>query len=151
MTVETIFSEGEEKEFGEFLRGKIKEFNNSRSPHHKAARQPGAITPLNLILIDEAGHWLGGLAASTYWGWLEIDNFYIPEEFRGNGLGTVLLQTAEDIAARRGCHSSFLSTFEFQARTFYERHGYEVVGQLDGYPPGSAFYWMRKKLPLAQS
>ena len=39
-----------------------------------------------------------------------------------------------------------LSTFSFQARDFYQRHGYRVVGQLDDYPPGETFYWMRKEL-----
>ena len=33
-----------------------------------------------------------------------------------------------------------------EARGFYEKCGYRVIGQLDEYPPGGSFYWMRKDL-----
>ena len=144
MPQQTTISQNEEEEFTKFLKSKIKEFNNDKSLPHKNVRAPGSITSLNLILKDEAGNFIGGLAASTYWGWLDIDDFFIPKELRGNGTGTELLKTAESIAIQRGCHSAFLSTFEFQARTFYERHGYYITGKLEGYPPGSTYYWMRK-------
>ena len=146
MTIETVISENEDKEFQDFLNTKIKEYNNSQSAYHREIRKSGAILPLNLILKDEIGHFIGGLSASTYWEWLEITNLYIPEEFRGRGIGTSLLQTAETIAIQRGCKRCFLTTFEFQARIFYEKHGYIVAGKLEDYPPGSVYYWMRKKL-----
>ncbi len=142
----TTLSENEEKEFSEFLRTQIREFNNRQSAPHRASRQPGAITPLNLIVKDDAGSVIGGLTASTYWEWLDIDIFYLPEELRGRGLGTSLLQTAETIALERGCKRSFLTTFDFQARTFYEKYGYSVIGVLTDYPPGSTYFWMRKDL-----
>lgn len=142
----TTLSESEEKEFSEFLRTHIREFNNRASAPHRAIRQPDAITPLNLIVKDEAGNVIGGLAASTYWEWLDIDIFFLPEVLRGRGLGTSLLQTAEAIALERGCKRCFLTTFDFQARTFYEKHGYYVTGTLEDYPPGSAYFWMRKDL-----
>jgi GNAT superfamily N-acetyltransferase len=70
----------------------------------------------------------------------------VPDPWRGQGIGTSLLQTAEAIAISRGASHSFLSTFVFQARTFYENRGYRVVGTLEGYPPGAAYFWMRKDL-----
>jgi GNAT superfamily N-acetyltransferase len=76
-----------------------------------------------IALKTDDGEIIGGLPGSTYWDWLEIDNFFIPEEFRGKGLGSSLLQRAETIAMQRGVKRCFLSTFDFQARTFYERHG----------------------------
>ncbi len=33
-----------------------------------------------------------------------------------------------------------------QTRTFYERHGYKVVGVVENYPPGSKYYTMVKVL-----
>jgi GNAT superfamily N-acetyltransferase len=150
MALATVISENTEKEFGEFLLSQIRSYNNDTSAHHRAARKPGAITPLSLILKDEAANEIVGLAASTYWGWLEIDDFYLPQELRGNGMGTTLLQTAERIAIQRGCRGSFLTTFDFQARTFYEKQGYYVVGKLEDYPPCSAYYWMRKDLAPEQ-
>lgn len=55
---------------------------------------------------------------------------------------------AETIAMQQGCHSSQLNTYEFQAKAFYEKHGYIVVGKLENYPPGSAYYWMSKIMDL---
>lgn len=150
MEPETIVSENEEKEFAEFIRHQIRAFNNFSSPYHQELRKSGGIVPLNLILKDVAGNMLGGILASTYWNWVEIDYFYIPEELRGKGLGSSLLKTVETIALQRGCTSCFLSTFDFQARVFYEKQGFFVTGKLDDYPPGSTFYWMRKNLLPAQ-
>jgi len=50
------------------------------------------------------------------------------------------------MAIGRGAQHSFLTTFAFQARGFYEKHGYTVAGTLEDYPPGSAYFWMRKDL-----
>lgn len=146
MAPELTVSEADENEFAEFLQTKIREFNNVHSPHHLAARRPGAVRPLHLMLKDEAGQVVGGLSAHTYWDWLEVDDLYVPENWRGQGLGSSLLQTAEAVAAGRGARHSFLTTFAFQARGFYERHGYTVAGTLEGYPPRSAYFWMRKDL-----
>lgn len=65
---------------------------------------------------------------------------------RGNGYGKKLLEAAEDEAKSQGCRAVFLSTFSFQARPFYERLGYEVVGELSDYPPDHAYYLMTKTL-----
>ena len=53
---------------------------------------------------------------------------------------------AETEAIGRRCHSTWLDTFEFQARGFYERLGYICFGQLHDYPPGFARYFMKKAL-----
>lgn len=143
---EMVVVEAEDREFVEFLHGKIREFNDEQSLHHRAVRQPGAIQPLNLLLNDHLGATVGGLAARTYWDWLEIEYLYVPAAARRHGVGARLLQQAESIALTRGCAHVQLTTFEFQARRFYEQQGYRVVGALEGYPPGSTYYWMRKDL-----
>ena len=99
MVPEMIILEKEEKEFEKFLHNKIKDYNNNNSLYHRKSRKPGSFTPLNIILKDNSGKFIGGLSASTYWEWLDIDDFYIPEDFRGEGIGSALLQTAETIAA----------------------------------------------------
>ncbi|MFN2241527.1 MAG: GNAT family N-acetyltransferase [Anaerolineae bacterium] len=146
MALEITLSEENENEFAELLQARIREFNNQHSPYHLAARQPGAVRPLRVMLKDEAGQAVGGLSAHTYWDWLEVDDLFVPEKWRGQGIGSSLLQTAEAMAVGRGARHSFLTTFAFQARAFYEKHGYTVAGTLEGYPPGSAYFWMRKDL-----
>jgi GNAT superfamily N-acetyltransferase len=146
MELDVYLSDGDEAEFGEFLRGLIRQFNNEHSPRHKEVRQPNAIRPLHVIVRNASGEAIGGLTGNTYWDWLEIDVFFIPQELRGQGLGAALLRTAEAAATERGARKSFLTTYDFQARGFYEKQGYVVVGQLEDYPPGSSYYWMRKNL-----
>ena len=46
----------------------------------------------------------------------------------------------------RGCSQVMLTTYSFQARGFYEKEGYRVVGEMADYPPGATYYWMRKDL-----
>ena len=41
---------------------------------------------------------------------------------------------------------AWLDTYDFQARPFYERHGYAVFGELDGFPNGHRRWFMRKRL-----
>lgn len=101
--------------------------------------------PLALAIEDERGHVIGGLSAATAYGWLFVELLFVPDQLRGQGLGTELLRRAEAEAAARGCHSVWLDTFEFQARGFYERLGYSCFGELKNYPAGSR-YFMTKRL-----
>jgi len=129
----------------------IKAFNNEISIHHSEARKPGSATPLNLFVRDAEGTLIGGLTATTYWGWLDIDDLWLDERLRKQGIGTELMQRAEEEGIGRGCTRAQLSTFSFQARNFYEKLGYRVIGALDDYPPGETFFWMRKNFSEADA
>lgn len=146
MKIHRIVSDKEEKQFEQFLEQNIKRYNNAQSPYFLKVRKPRFRLPLHIIIQDDDGDYLGGLTGTTYWDWLDIEDFYLPEALRGSGLGTEILTQAETVAVEHGCTGAFLTTYAFQARGFYEKQGYTVVGKLDDYPPGSAYYWMRKGL-----
>lgn len=135
-----------DESFSNFLNSKIKEFNNEISYHHREIRKEESIQYLNLIIENDAGEWLGGLTAKIYWNWLAIEDFWMDKDIRKKGIGSKLLRKAEEIAKEHECKRAFLKTFGFQAKPFYEKHGYSVVGKLNDYPPGSVFYWMEKTL-----
>jgi GNAT superfamily N-acetyltransferase len=141
-----VVSEADEAEFAGFLQEQIREYNSRQSLPHREARRPGGLRPLNVTIKDETDQVMGGLSGRAYWDWLEIDHLFVPGELRGQGIGSSLLQVAERAAVRRGANHCFLSTFEFRARAFYEKHGYSIAGKLEGYPPGSTYFWMRKEL-----
>lgn len=129
----------------EFVRGQLRAFNDSVSEPHRTVRSAGQ-APLDILIRDAAGEIVAGLIGATYWGWLEIDTLWVAESLRGQGHGRALLRMAEEEARRRSCSRAMLTTYSFQARGFYEQEGYRVVGELADYPPGAAYYWMRKEL-----
>jgi GNAT superfamily N-acetyltransferase len=47
-------------------------------------------------------------------GLLFVDLFCLPQTMRGSGIGTAVLQLAEDEGRRRGCRTAVLYTINFQ-------------------------------------
>ena len=129
-----------------FLSTQLKAFNNQISPHHLHVRTHPP-QPLDLFLRTESREIVAGLVADTYWHWLVIEDFWLHAELRGRGYGRQLLALAEATAQVRGCHRAQLTTYSFQARGFYEKAGYQVVGALVDYPPGATYFWLRKDFP----
>ncbi len=101
---------------------------------------------LNIFVRDSDGAILGGVIGGTYWGWLYIDLLWIDESVRRAGYGRKLLKAAEEEAINRGCTQVFLDTFSFQARPFYEKHGYTIFGELKNFPPGHSRCFLQKTL-----
>jgi predicted N-acetyltransferase YhbS len=65
---------------------------------------------------------------------------------RGMGCGSQLLALAEEKACEQGAKNAYLDTFSFQAPAFYEKHGYEVFGELPDFPPGHQRFFLKKEL-----
>ncbi|ANK72410.1 MULTISPECIES: GNAT family N-acetyltransferase [Ensifer] len=87
----------------------------------------------------------GGLYATDGYGWGFIRYLAVPDEYRGQGLGRRLVEEAEKIARQRGYVGLWLDTFEFQARPFYEKLGFEVFGELEGGDGAIARYFLKKR------
>jgi GNAT superfamily N-acetyltransferase len=103
--------------------------------------------PLAILVTDpRSGEVVGGLLGRTSMGLLYIDRFFLPEGLRRQGLGSRILQAAEDEGAKRGCSRAILSTLSFQAPGFYERQGWQVLGRIDCDPPGHTRFTMTKTL-----
>ncbi len=75
-----------------------------------------------------------------------VEYLVVPDALRGNGTGTRMMQTAEQVARDRGCMGIWLDTFSFQARGFYEKLGFSVFGTISDYPLGHQQYFMAKRL-----
>jgi GNAT superfamily N-acetyltransferase len=107
---------------------------------------PADERPVKFVARDSGGAVVGGILGHTRWRWLYIAKLWVDESARGHGLGTRLMEAAEDLARSRGCTGVSLDTFDYQARPFYEKLGYELFGTLEGYPPGSRQFYLRKRL-----
>lgn len=145
LSYEIKVSNKDDRDFKTFLRNKVKKYNRQVSLEFKKL-DANKITPLHIILENESLECLGGLTGRIIWDWLEVDYFWVSEQARGKGLGKKVLAKAEEQAKTLGASKVVLMTFKFQARAFYEKYGYEVVGEIKDYPPGSVYYTMVKYL-----
>lgn len=99
-----------------------------------------------VLKYEEDDEILGGIVFFIFGQWLEILYLWTKQEERHRGIGRGLLLEAEEIAKDKGCTKSFLNTFSFQARPFYEKHGYVVVYTQERYPVTNARYFLEKAL-----
>jgi GNAT superfamily N-acetyltransferase len=88
---------------------------------------------------------LGGLWARSFFDWTFVELLVVPETMRGQGLGTKLLAQAEAVAREHKCVGIYLDTFSFQARGFYEKHGYGLFGTLENYPDDEKRFFLSKR------
>jgi GNAT superfamily N-acetyltransferase len=80
------------------------------------------------------------------WGMLYVDVLFVEKNHRGEQLGSLLLNKVEAEAKAIGVSLSHLDTFDWQAKEFYLKHGYEVFGVLDDCPKGHKRYYLKKNL-----
>lgn len=102
--------------------------------------------PLAVVLNSEDGGMQAGASARTFGNWLLIDYLWVDESLRGQRIGSRLLEQLEAKAIERGCIYALLDTLDFQARPFYERHGYRVEWVQQAYPRSGSKYFMTKCL-----
>lgn len=95
---------------------------------------------------DEAGQLIGGIYGDLFWEWLHIETLWVSESARGEGIGSELLMRLEQEAVAGGAGGAHLETTSFQALGFYQRHGYEIFGELEGKPSGVTWYYLKKQL-----
>ena len=107
---------------------------------------PATVQRFAIYLRDEAQAIHGGLVGFLACQWMSVEWLWVRDSLRGLGHGSALLLAAEAMARDAGCVGTKLDTYEFQARPFYERHGYSVFGVLEGYPAGTRTYYMQKAL-----
>lgn len=107
---------------------------------------PSGFRPLAILIQDDVGNTVGGLWGKTAYDWLVVELFVVPEQFRGQNLGSDILSRAEQIARERGCIGVWLDTYEFQALGFYRKLGYELFGTVDDHPRGSRRFFVKKLL-----
>lgn len=121
----------------------IVEYNLSKVPF---TQEPSFI-PINRVVKGLNGEVLAGINSVLYgWDCLYVDVLWVKEEYRKEGYGSILLNEVEKIAKEKGCNLIHLDTFDFQAKDFYIKHGYEVFGVLDDCPIEHKRYYMKKNI-----
>lgn len=125
----------------------VERLGNGLTEHSLAFTVERGFLPVSVSVRDSAGELVGGIAAFHNWNWLQINLVWLRDDLRGTGLGSRMLERVLEEGRARGCGAAHLDTFSYQARPFYERHGFEVFAELEDYPPGHRRFYM-KKSPL---
>lgn len=99
---------------------------------------------LAVVVRDEQGKLLGGVAGRTIYRQLLIDVLWVEPTSRGAGLGRQLMALAEAEARQRGCVAAQVDTLSFQAPDFYTRLGFKVIGQVTAITDSPDRYFMLK-------
>ena len=126
----------------DYICDRLVEFNLSQVP----AKQGVLFDTLDKKITDDNGNIIAGCVAKMYcWNVLYIDILWVDEHYRKQGLGSVLLKAVEHTAEEKGCYLVHLDTFDFQAKEFYEKHGYTLFGTLEDCPKGHCRYYLKKQ------
>ena len=71
---------------------------------------------------------------------------WVEGNLQKQGWGTKLLHAAEREAIKNGCIFSLVDTWDFQAKEFYLKNGYERIGEVKNYWHGHSKIFLRKNL-----
>ncbi|NMM63594.1 GNAT family N-acetyltransferase [Clostridium sp. P21] len=131
------------REEAELIVDGIVKYNLSKVP----LTQEASFIWINRAIVDANGDIIAGINSKMYcWNCLYIDVLLVKENHRKDGLGSKLLSEVEKVAKDKGCYLIHLDTFDFQAKNFYIKHGYDIFGILYECPHGHKRYFMKKRI-----
>ena len=127
----------------EYICDKLVEYNLSQVPK----TQDTEFKNISKKIVDENDNIVAGCIAKMYcWNVIYIDILWVDEKYRRCGLGKRLLTEIEKVALEEKCSLIHLDTFDFQAKDFYIKQGYEIFGVLEDCPENHCRYYLKKKL-----
>ena len=106
-----------------------------------------------LKVENENGEIIGGCIAEAYeyhWSRVLLEELWVDERYRHQGIGSMIIREVERIAREKGCRVVTLGTASYMARPFYEKHGYTVFTTLkkaNGYIDYSLVKYLDKDTP----
>jgi len=106
----------------------------------------GSFERLSVYSRTESGKIIGGLVGVSFGNWMHVSDFWVSEEYRGQSIGSQILERAETEAVARNCIGVVLDTYSFQSLEFYLKRGYEQFGSLSGYANKFERHYLQKNL-----
>jgi len=119
---------------------------HGQTPYFKSGKNITPKKPFGVYCLEENEQFLGGAVVYERFDWLYVDILFLNPNSRKHGLGSQLLAEIQRIAQEKDCVGINLETWDFQARAFYEKNGFEVCGKIEDYPRGNTLYNMIKRV-----
>ena len=121
----------------DFITGKINE----------ETHEFGSAYPFGFFIKDNNGNIIAGCNGSVIFGCIYTDQLWVDKKYRKTGLGKKLMDAVHEYGLQIGCSMATVSTMSFQgALEFYEKLGYKVDFEREGYVGGSKCIFLRKEL-----
>lgn len=125
----------------DYICDRLVEYNLEQVP----LRQKIEFENLSRKIVDDDNKIIGGIIAKMYcWNVVYVDILWVDTEYRGKRIGSYLLDELEKTAERKSVTLIHLDTFDFQAKDFYLKNGYELFGVLEDCPEGHTRYYLKK-------
>lgn len=123
----------------QFLEDRIYEFNSAQT-----GNDDGQL--FAFLVRNDRQEIVAGLSGWIWANACEIRTLWVHPSLRGQGYGRGLLESAEQDARDRGCKVILIISYSFQAPAFYQKCGYELVWELNDFPPGHQNCFLVKRL-----
>ncbi len=107
--------------------------------------------PINIVIKNESQEIISGVIATSVWGWVMINKFWIDKQYRHRGLGAEILGLVENEAIKNGIKKIAVYTNIDDIKDFYIINGYVVDGVLDDRPSSFTSYYLKKEKITEQS
>lgn len=136
----------EDQSFGKIIDVNLHKFNRENCEWilKNTEEKPTKTSYYNFGVYDN-DKLIGGAVGYIAWKWYFLDELWIEEVYRKNGIGTKLINKIEKCAKENNLLGVRMETWSFQAREFYEKMGYEVYATFEDCPPGTIDYFLRKR------
>lgn len=111
------------------------------------ANQEKGFQPLDFFafFIRDPNHLImGGCNGSTLYGCLYIDQLWVNDHIRNQGWGTKLIEAALHYGKEKGCTFAAVNTMDWEALGFYQKLGFKLEFERQGFQKNSVFYFLRK-------
>ena len=106
-----------------FIEEKINVYGDSMAPSEPHTEEEQLVFKVE----DEDKNVIGGCVVNIHaWGRAVLAQLWVDGQYRHQGLGSMLIRTAENAAREKNCYYLCLGTTDFQARPLYEKHGFHV-------------------------
>jgi ribosomal protein S18 acetylase RimI-like enzyme len=91
-----------------------------------------------------SGKFLAGLKGVRHWNWFYLTHLWTAPEARKQGFAQRLIQELISRAREENLAGIYVDTFD--AQEFYLKLGFQMLGQLPGFPEGGVRSWLYLKL-----
>jgi len=107
----------------------------------------GEAYPFGFFVRDKNNQIIAGCNGSLIFGNIYTDQLWVHPEHRGSGLGQKLMAEVHNYGYENECRIATVTTMSFQgAKGFYEKLGYTVDFERQGYSKESNCLFLRKIL-----